>query len=79
MARPQVLLVPTVPMCRCRKFKGIFVAGAPGYLMTNINPKRGLTNGTHVTFNSLILDPAEDRTRILHLISHGFNEDIVIQ
>ena len=27
------------------QFKGIFLAVAPGFLMSNINPKRGLTNG----------------------------------
>lgn len=42
------------------QFKGIFVAGAPTFLMSNINPKRGLTNGTPVTFHSLVLDPKED-------------------
>jgi hypothetical protein len=39
------------------QFKGVFVAGAPGFLLSKINPKRSLINGTPVTFHSLILDP----------------------
>ena len=36
----------------CPRFKGIFVEGASGFLMQNINPKRGLSNGTPITFHS---------------------------
>lgn len=42
------------------QFTGIFVAGAPAYLTENINPTRGLSNGTAVTFDSLSLHPDED-------------------
>lgn len=35
----------------CSQFKGVFVTGEPSFLMDNINPKRGLSNGTPVTFH----------------------------
>jgi hypothetical protein len=63
----------------CPQFRGIFVAGAPGFLMSNINPKRGLTNGTPVTFHSLVLDPREDRERLLTAMMQGNTEDISLQ
>ncbi len=62
-----------------RQFKGVFVAGAPGFLMTNINPKRGLTNGTPVTLHSLVLHPLEDRQRVLTAITNGYGEDVQLQ
>nr|CAH0105805.1 unnamed protein product [Daphnia galeata] len=63
----------------CPQFRGIFVAGAPGFLMSNINPKRGLTNGTPVIFHSLVLDPREDRERLLTAMMQGNTEDISLQ
>ena len=63
----------------CPRFKGIFVEGAPGFLMQNINPKRGLSNGTPVTFHSLILDSRENQTTILEKMTSGNYEDIVLQ
>ncbi|KZS03136.1 Uncharacterized protein APZ42_034213 [Daphnia magna] len=42
------------------QFTGSFVHGAPGYLTSNINPARGLSNGTAVLFESIELDPRED-------------------
>lgn len=32
---------------------GYFVAGAPGYLTSNINPSKGLANGTAIVYHSL--------------------------
>lgn len=61
------------------QFKGIFVAGAPTFLMSNINPKRGLTNGTPVTFHSLVLDPKEDHQRMLTAMIEGNTEDVHLQ
>ena len=40
--------------------RDFFVAGAPGYLLSNINPSLGLANGTPVIYHSLILDDRED-------------------
>jgi len=36
---------------------GIFVHGAPAYLTNNINPSRGLSNGTPVRMDSLGFHP----------------------
>ena len=47
--------------------------------MQNINPKRGLSNGTPVTFHSLILDSRENQTTILEKMTSGNYEDIVLQ
>jgi hypothetical protein len=55
------------------------VAGAPGFLMSNINPRRGLTNGTPVTFHSLVLDPREDRERLMAAITEGNNDVVILQ
>ena len=63
----------------CRQFKGVFVAGAPGFLLENINPKRGLSNGTPVTFHSLILDPREDINRVLMGMIDPSGEDVVLE
>ena len=41
----------------CHRLKGIFVHGAPGFLTENINPTHGLTNGTAITYHSIVLDP----------------------
>ena len=38
----------------------IFVAGAPAFLTTNINPSKGLANGTKVRLHSITLDPDGD-------------------
>jgi hypothetical protein len=40
--------------------KDFFVAGAPGYLLSNINPSLGLANGTPVVYYGLILNDNED-------------------
>ena len=37
-----------------------FVAGAPAFLTTNINPSKGLANGTKVRLQSITLDPDGD-------------------
>ena len=47
--------------------------------MQNINPKRGLSNGTPVTFHYLILDSRENQTTILEKMTSGNYEDIVLQ
>ena len=43
---------------------GIFVAGAPGFLTQNINPTKGLANGTSVTYESISFDEDEDEEEI---------------
>ncbi len=63
----------------CPRFKGIFVYGVPGFLKMNINPKRGLTNGTPITLHSLILDPREKRKKLMAAILKGRTEDIVLK
>ena len=63
----------------CPPLKGIFVAGAPGFLLHNISPTRGLTNGTSITFHSIILDPKEDRKRIIKQIMQEKNDDIILE
>ena len=40
---------------------GVFVEGAPAYLTRNLQPLRGLANGTAVTYESLIFATDEDR------------------
>jgi hypothetical protein len=60
----------------CHRLKGIFVHGAPGFLTENINPT--LTNGTAITYHSLVLYPREDRERVLTAICSS-REDIVLQ
>jgi hypothetical protein len=47
--------------------------------MFNINPRRGLTNGTPVTFHSLVLDPREDRERLVAAITEGNNDVVILQ
>jgi hypothetical protein len=49
---------------------GLFVAGAPAMLTTNINPTLGLANGTAVMMHSLCLHP-EDRRRVRRLLNSG--------
>lgn len=44
----------------CHRLKDIFVHGAPGFLTEDINPTHGLTNGTTITYHSLVLDPTEE-------------------
>ncbi len=61
------------------QFKGVFVAGAPGYLIQNINPKRRLTNGTPITFHSLVLDNRENKEAIENAMKNGFGDDIILQ
>ncbi|KAI9551027.1 hypothetical protein GHT06_005690 [Daphnia sinensis] len=51
------------------QFTGGFVQGAPGYLTSNINPARGLSNGTAVLFESIELDPREDADRVCNDIA----------
>lgn len=53
---------------RYPQFTGSFVVNAPGFLTENINPLRGLSNGTPVSYHSLTLDPREDDHRILSYI-----------
>ncbi len=55
------------------------MAGAPGFLMSNINPRRGLTNETPVTFHFLVLDPREDRERLVAAITEGNNDVVILQ
>ena len=52
------------------EFTSHFVAGAPGFLIENINVSRKLANGTPVTYHSLQLDPREDREHILDALTH---------
>lgn len=59
-----------------KQFTGVFVAGAPAFLTENINPRRGLTNGTPVTLHSLILDPEEDMSDIINRLTDGSGNDV---
>lgn len=61
------------------QFKGCFVAGAPGFLLDNINPVRSLSNGTPVTYESIVLHPEEDLNRILALMIDSTDRDIVLE
>jgi hypothetical protein len=62
----------------CHRLKGIFVHGAPGFLTENINPTHGLTNGTAITYHSLVLDPREDRESVLSAMASS-QEDVILQ
>jgi hypothetical protein len=62
----------------CHRLKGIFVHGAPGFLSENINPTHGLTNGTAITYHSIVLDPKEDRDFVLSAMTSS-QEDVVLQ
>ena len=53
---------------RYSQFTGTFVANAPGFLTENINPLRGISNGTPISYHSLSLDPKDDDHRILSCI-----------
>lgn len=55
----------------CSYFRGVFMAGAPEFLTGNIHPKRGLSNGTPVTFHSLLRDSRENLNRVLVGIIHA--------
>ena len=39
---------------------GVFVSGAPGFLTVNINPTKGLANGTPIIYESLSFDHERD-------------------
>lgn len=54
---------------------GIFVAGLPAYLTKNINPTRGLSNGTAVTLEALTLHPEEDVHPIIEQLFNSNSED----
>jgi hypothetical protein len=57
------------------QFIGSFVADAPGYLTENVNPSRGLCNGTPIQYHSMTLDTREDFHRILSFIQDGGIKD----
>lgn len=61
------------------QFKGCFVAGAPGFLLDNINPVRSLSNGTPVTYESIVLHPEENLNRVLALMMDPTNQDIILE
>ena len=46
-----------------------FVKGAPGFLLANINPIKGLSNGTAVILHSLELDDREDAENICYQLT----------
>ena len=58
------------------QFIGVLVKGAPAYLQDNINPRKGLYNGTPVTLHSLVLDPNEDVTRVMCDIINPQSDDV---
>jgi hypothetical protein len=62
---------------------GIFVAGAPGFLTQNINPTKGLANGTSVTYESISFDEEEDEEEIriatLQIVTAKPEEVVVLQ
>lgn len=61
------------------QFTGVFVKGAPAYLQDNINPRRGLSNGTPITLHSLVLDPYEDVHRVLRKLMQPNEDDVRLQ
>jgi hypothetical protein len=61
------------------QFTGVFVEGAPAYLQDNINPRKGLSNGTPVTLHSLVLDPNEDVARVMRHMMNPQLEDVRLQ
>lgn len=61
------------------QFTGVFVKGAPAYLQDNINPRRGLSNGTPVTLHSLVLHPDEDPHRVLEELTQSNAVDARLQ
>ena len=63
----------------CTQFTGVLVKGAPAYLQDNINPRKGLFNGTPVTLHSLVLDPNEDVTRVMCDIMNPKSDDVRLQ
>jgi len=57
-----------------------FVANAPGSIRENINPSRGLTNGTTVTLHSLVLDDREDKGCVADaMLNSPIDTDIVLR
>ncbi len=59
-----------------KQFTGVFVPGAPAFLTENINPHRGLSNGTPVTLHSLILDPEEDLSDVIERLADKSGNDV---
>ena len=57
---------------------GIFVTGAKAFMTENLNPTRGLANGTAVVYHSINLHESEDRERIIDEISSASGKDIYL-
>ena len=55
------------------------MSGAPGFLSENINPSRGLSNGTPIIFHSLVLDPKENFENIREMLENNDNQDIKLE
>lgn len=57
-----------------------FVANAPGIIRENINPSRGLTNGTTVALHSIVLDDREDKICVADtMLNSPVDTDIVLR
>jgi hypothetical protein len=56
---------------------GLFVEGAPALLSRNINPMKGLANGTPVTLHSITMCPDDDPEDIINKIRNASPGDFV--